>query len=310
MQWITLCSRILLAMFSVLQCGFSWIQFIFEFGGHQNEPGAKQISWLRLHTYPWSMSMTNQHSSTVGDVGLVIGAESLTLQTLPVELLAEIFSELDLDSLIMVSCLSHRLRAVIADASLNPWRRPILRNLHRCVYEKSLFHLSVRSIVPRQNWIEILTFAPSSFLLFDSTLPNLKSSEWEECFRRRFLPGWIKWKKDGSWRETFMKSVLLQQKYILCYPPLMNTSPECFTVYGTKVDPPALRMSLGPSDSSINLIHTPTLRPTFPRYIVVNRNGSVNELEATSRNFNPFAIFHEMKSVYISSRYLAPTYTR
>jgi hypothetical protein len=35
----------------------------------------------------------------------------------------------------------------------------------------------------------------------------------------------------------------------------MNTSPECFIVYGTEVDPPALRMSLGPSNSSINLIH-------------------------------------------------------
>jgi hypothetical protein len=160
-------------------------------------------------TLQGSMSIINQHSSTVGDVGVVLGAQSITLQSFPVELLAEIFSELDLDSLIMVSCLSRRLRAVIADASLNPWRRSILRNLHRRVYEKSLFHLSVRSIVPRQNWIEILTFASSSFLLFDSTLPNLKSSEWEECFRRRFLPGWTKWKRDGSWRETFMKSVLL-----------------------------------------------------------------------------------------------------
>lgn len=155
------------------------------------------------------MSPTNQHSSAVGDVGLVPRAQC-TLQTLPVELLAEIFSELDLDSLITVSCLSCRLRAVTADASLNPWRRPILRNLHQCVYEKSLFHLSVRSIVPRQNWIDILTFASSKFLLFDSTLPNLKSSEWEECFRRRFLPGWTKWKKDNSWREAFMKSVLFQ----------------------------------------------------------------------------------------------------
>ncbi|KAH0839826.1 hypothetical protein J3R83DRAFT_773 [Lanmaoa asiatica] len=146
--------------------------------------------------------MTTQHSSTVG---LVLDAQCITLQTLPVELLTDIFSELDLDSLIMVSCLSRRLRAVTADASLNPWRRPILRNLRRCAYEKSLFHLSVHSTVPRQNWIEILTFASPSFLLFDSTLPNLKSSEWEECFRRRFLPGWTKWKKYNSWRETFMK---------------------------------------------------------------------------------------------------------
>lgn len=153
----------------------------------------------------------------------VLDAESITLQTLPVELLAEIFSELDLDSLITVSCLSRRLRAVTADASLNPWRRPILRNLHEPAYKKSLFHLSVRSIVPRQNWIEILTFASSSPLLFDSTLPNLKSSEWEECFRRRFLPGWTKWKKDNSWRETFMKLVFFQAMLLSPYDSLSRT---------------------------------------------------------------------------------------
>ena len=164
--------------------------------------------------------MTDQHSPAVENVtGLVLDTQCITLETLPVELLAEIFSELDLESLIVVSCLSRRIRAITAEASLNPWRRPILRNLQRCVYEKSLFHLSVRSTVPRQNWIEILTLASPSFLLFDSTLPNLKSSEWEECFRRRFLPGWTKWKKDFSWRETFMKLVLFQRMVLL---PLMN----------------------------------------------------------------------------------------
>ncbi|KAF8450638.1 hypothetical protein L210DRAFT_2402058 [Boletus edulis BED1] len=202
------------------------------------------------------MSMTNQRSSAVGDVGLVHGAQSITLQTLPVELLADIFSELDLDSLVVVSCLSRRLRAVTADASLNPWRHPILRSLQQCVYEKSLFHLSVRSIVPRRNWIEIIAFAPSSFLLFDSTLPNLRSSDWEECFRRRFLPGWTKWKKDNSWRETFMK---------VLYRVWHRSRSSCT------------------SDES------------WTKYIVVSRNGSVNELEAASRSFNPLAIFHEMK---------------
>ncbi|KAN0097557.1 hypothetical protein V8E55_002003 [Tylopilus felleus] len=175
---------------------------------------------------------------------------------LPVELLAEIFSELDLDSLIVVSCLSRRFRAVTAEVSLNPWRRPILRNLHQRAYERSLFHLSVHSIVPRQNWIDILTFASPRFLLFDSTLPNLKSSEWEDCFRRRFLPGWTKWKKDNSWRETFMKTL---------YRVWHRSGSSCT------------------SDES------------WTKYIVINRNGSVNELEAASRSFNPLAIFYEMK---------------
>jgi len=91
--------------------------------------------------------------------------------------------------------------------------------------------------------------------------------------------------------------------------PSYEYIPGCFIAYGIEVDPPALRMNLGLSNSSINPIHAPTLRATFPRYIVVNRNGSVNEMEASSRSFNPLAIFHEMKSVYIALRCLAPTYT-
>jgi hypothetical protein len=33
------------------------------------------------------------------------------------------------------------------------------------------------------------------------------------------------------------------------------------------------------------------------RYIVLNRNGSANQLETLSRNYNPMALFNEMKSV-------------
>ncbi|KAF9238750.1 hypothetical protein BU15DRAFT_47325 [Melanogaster broomeanus] len=182
----------------------------------------------------------------------------MTLQTLPVELLAEIFSELDLESLIKVAYLSRRLRAVASDPSLNPWRHPILRNLQNGsgTYEQCLSHLSVRSIVPRQNWIEIFTLASPRFLLFESTLPNLKSSEWEECFRRRFLPGWSKWKKDSSWKEAFMK---------VLYRVWHRNRSSCT------------------SDES------------WTKYIVLNRSGSANELESSSRTFNPLAIFHAMK---------------
>lgn len=42
---------------------------------------------------------------------------ALTLETLPVELVADILSELDLGSLIVVSGLSRRLRAVASDVS-------------------------------------------------------------------------------------------------------------------------------------------------------------------------------------------------
>ncbi|KAH7887534.1 hypothetical protein F5I97DRAFT_1806379 [Phlebopus sp. FC_14] len=190
---------------------------------------------------------------------------TLTLETLPVELLAEIFSELDLESLITVSCLSRRLRAVTSDSALNPWRRPILRNLQCGDYERCLYHLGIRSTVPRQNWIEILTYAPPSFLLFDSTTPNLKSSEWEECFRRRFLPGWTKWKKDTTWRSAFMKCVSHYLYFLMLYRVWHRSRTSCT------------------SDES------------WTKYIVLNRSGSANELESASRSFNPLAIFAEMK---------------
>jgi len=131
----------------------------------------------------------------------------VTFESLPVELIADILGELDLESLITLSCLSRRLRDIASDPSLNPWRRPILRTLGSGQYEDSLKHLSVRCTVPRQNWVEVLTLAHPSFILFEATLPNLKIIEWEECFNRRFLPGWRKWKKDGTWKAAYLKSV-------------------------------------------------------------------------------------------------------
>jgi hypothetical protein len=134
---------------------------------------------------------------------------TLTLESLPVELVTAILEELDLASLIVVSYLSRRLHTIASDRSLNPWRAPILRNLHRAsgAYEDSLKHLSVRTTVPRQNWIEILSMAQPRFLLFEATLPNMKEADWRECFKRRFLPGWEEWKRDLSWHEAFLKCV-------------------------------------------------------------------------------------------------------
>jgi hypothetical protein len=132
---------------------------------------------------------------------------SITLESLPVELVTAILEELDLASLIVVSSLSRRLHSISSDRSLNPWRTPILRNLHSGTYEPSLRHLSVLTTVPRQNWIEILSRAQPHFLLFEATLPNMKEVDWQECFQRRFLPGLQKWKRDSSWRETFKKYV-------------------------------------------------------------------------------------------------------
>jgi hypothetical protein len=134
----------------------------------------------------------------------------MSLESLPVELIADILWRVDLASLITMSYLSRRLHSVVSDSSLNPWRGPILRNLHDGAYEPSLKTLCVRYTVPRQNWIEILSIARPEFLLFEATLPNLKGYEWEECFKRRFLPGWRKLKKEGSrWKGAFMKYVLV-----------------------------------------------------------------------------------------------------
>ncbi|KAG5648872.1 hypothetical protein DXG03_000221 [Asterophora parasitica] len=177
-------------------------------------------------------------------------------ESLPVELIAEILGELDLQSLISASYLSKRLHNIVSDVALNPWRRPILRALRAESYEAALKNLSVRLTVPRQNWIDILSLASPSFILYEATLPNLKSEEWEECFNRRFLPGWRRWNKDGSWKKAFLK--LLHR--------VAHRRETCCT-----------------ADES------------WTKYIVLNRNGSANELEITSRNFNPLVLFSEMK---------------
>ncbi|GJJ07166.1 hypothetical protein Clacol_001366 [Clathrus columnatus] len=194
-----------------------------------------------------------------------------TLETLPVELVAEILSELDLSTLITVSCLSRRLRTILSDASLNPWRKPMLhgltyvppppstsvtedsstntslKNLYPNI-DPALFNLSVRNMVPKQNWIEVFARAPPEWILYESTIPNLRDSEWEECFKRRFLPGWKKRKTDGRWRVAFTS------KKTRC------TADEAWT-----------------------------------SYIVLHRNGVANRLQATSRNFNPIILFNEIK---------------
>ena len=144
----------------------------------------------------------------------------MRFESLPVDLIADILGELDLDSLITISILSKRLRNIVSDPSLNPWRRPILRVLRSDNYESALKNLSVRSTVPRQNWIEILSLASSSFILYEATLPNLTSEEWEECFNRRFLPGWRRWRKDGTWKKAYLKSV--------CRPMLIRSFESLF----------------------------------------------------------------------------------
>ncbi|KAG6817860.1 hypothetical protein H0H87_001692 [Tephrocybe sp. NHM501043] len=180
----------------------------------------------------------------------------LTIETLPVELIADILGELDLKSLITLAEVSKRFRSIASDPSVNPWRRPILRALHSGDYGDTLKTLSVRSTVPRHNWIEILSLATPAFILYDATIPNLSSNEWEECFNRRFLPSWRKWKKEGTWKKAYFKLLhrISHRNETIC-----------------------------------------TIDESWTKYVVLNRNGSANELENASRHFNPAAIFNEMK---------------
>lgn len=112
-----------------------------------------------------------------------------------------------------VSGLSRRLREIVSNPTLNPWRRPILRRLRRKDYGADLANLSHRMIVPKYNWIEIMSQADPDFLLFEVAVPNLNEHEWGECFRRRFLPSWAYWKKSLSWRAAFHRYV--QGKFTL-----------------------------------------------------------------------------------------------
>ena len=149
-----------------------------------------------------------------------------TFESLPVELISDILGETDIKTLIsassyparrcsgclnragtVVSSLSRGLRGIISDPGLNPWRRPILRRLRRGEYGTDLANLSLRMIAPKHNWIEIMSKAHPEFLLFQATIPNLDEHEWDECFRRRFLPSWAYWKKNSSWRIAFHKYV-------------------------------------------------------------------------------------------------------
>ncbi|KAF8580596.1 hypothetical protein K439DRAFT_1356611 [Ramaria rubella] len=191
---------------------------------------------------------------------------TLTLETLPVELVADILNELDLATLITVSGLSRRLRAIVSDPFLNPWRGAMFDSLQEDIPDANLLNLSVRNIVPLQNWIRVFAMAKPDWILYQATLPNLKDTEWEECFSRRFLPGWKKWKKDGKWRSTFLStlSLVIHRRRTRC------TADEAWT-----------RRDRAQTYTAV--------------YIILNRNGSANQLEASSRNFSPLALFHEIK---------------
>lgn len=123
---------------------------------------------------------------------------------LPVETIADLISLLNVREIIVVSQVSRHLRFICQDPLLNPWRRPILRLLMSQGNLDALKNLSVYSVVPRQNFIEILSLAPPHFILMEVTPPHLKKDQWSEVLARRFLPSWRNARYSDP-REQYMR---------------------------------------------------------------------------------------------------------
>ncbi|KAG8802914.1 hypothetical protein FRC17_006316, partial [Serendipita sp. 399] len=126
---------------------------------------------------------------------------------LPPELLTSIFEYLDLKSLIHVSGVCKHFKTVCSDPVLNPWRGQIEQVLRmRAPPEQFqvLRHLGWYSAVPKENWLYILTVASPDFILFND-VPPLPEAYWEYAFKHRFLPSWIKWKRDNSWKQLLWR---------------------------------------------------------------------------------------------------------
>jgi hypothetical protein len=166
----------------------------------------------------------------------------------PVELVAEILSELDVPDLVHASQVSRGMRAVVGDAALNPWRRAVKRALRAGAYS-ALRSLNGYTAVPEQTWIEILAVAPAPVVLFDACVPRLAAADWADAFARRFLPAWRRWKRDASWKEVYLRSALPppSSRRPPPPPPLLTPPPGCSTGSGTAPSPPALPTSLGQS---------------------------------------------------------------
>jgi len=136
---------------------------------------------------------------------------------LPVELLARIFSLLELHQVLAAARTCRLWRAVCSDPVLNPFRDPITHILEdQCQSDsektggmRHLRTLSAFQWIPSRNWVEILAMASPYFILFEWNVPNISEEQWEEAFRLRFPPSWTRWRRDGRWRAAFLKSIFL-----------------------------------------------------------------------------------------------------
>lgn len=177
---------------------------------------------------------------------------------LPAELIADILSHLEIHDLIRLSNVSRTLRIVLSDANLNPWRAPLLRLLDRQTAPSVLANISDSvNVFPSANWTIILSRSDPRFLLYECVIPHLAENEWQTAFETRFLPSWKKWKKeDMKWREAFLRTLALVSHRL-------------------------------ESHCKVNQAWT--------KYIVLNRNGSANELDASSRDLDMFRTYDSLR---------------
>lgn len=98
------------------------------------------------------------------------------------------------------------------------------------------------------------------------------------------------WELEGSVPQV-SRSNTLTYVFVSKPEPLIG----CYIGFRIAVKPHAPQMKHGPSWLPFLPVN---LKADTIRYIVLNRNGSANELEITSRGFSPLALFNEMKCVH------------
>lgn len=177
---------------------------------------------------------------------------------LPAELVADILSYLDIADLLHLSTMSRTLRAILSNHNLNPWRNPLTHLLDRQTHPSILANISSYALIfPKANWITILTRSDPRFLLYECVIPHISDSDWQTAFEARFLPSWRRWKKDNfPWKSAFLRALALVTHRL---------------------------------ESHCNVFQA------WTKYIVLNRNGSANELDASSRDLDVFRTYDQLK---------------
>ncbi|KAJ9095308.1 hypothetical protein QFC21_005674 [Naganishia friedmannii] len=195
-----------------------------------------------------------------------------TLETLPLELISQILTYLPLNSLLPLSTLSRTLLFISSDPTVTPFPASITQELDAGPpYSRELEVLGTYSHIPRSCFIQILVRASPEWVLDSMVIPGgITTSEWRECFERRFLPSWKRYKfrnhhhhvtpspdgkGDHTWRATFLRVLRT-----LVHRQLGCTHEEAWT-----------------------------------RFLILHRNGTASLNRIYSRTFDPLEIYAEIR---------------